>query len=513
MPSRRRGHGRHLFGAARPASSAAPQPAPEPVYLNHAGTSWPKAPPVASAIASAGAAPPFANNDAYAGHASTIRRFLEAGSRSPAVDAADASRVLITPSCTAALSAAVAAASVGPGRDIGSSSAGHGGWGPGDVIVTSELEHHAMAAPLVHAARARGARIVTLPYDRNVPRAIDLDHLERVLSSNAGRVKLVALSHAANVTGDVLVRHDQMREWADLCRTHGALTLLDGAQTCGNVPVAPAQWGVDMFTLAGHKGPLGPLGVGALYIGADAIESGCIAAPSSSSDGMLEAASAAGNGRSGHTQAGVSPLQRAIDHITHDGMTSSPGWALSGPTFCDVGSVNMPAIAGLAAGLRWRMGLGDSPGEGPESSGTEPQHSQLHGLKLARRFAECVAVLDGVTVHGSLGAELQRGAPALAAAGSNDAASATNAAHVDSPTWVRVATVALSVSGMSPEAAAARMRETHGVVVGGGNHCSPWAHLALGTAADGGCLRVSFGPFSADEHVDTAVAAVAALQG
>lgn len=72
----------------------------------------------------------------------------------------------------------------------------------------------------------------------------------------------MALSHVDWTTGEIL----SLEEICALAREHGALTLVDGAQSAGNIPVDAPAAGADMYAITGHKWLLGPEGMGALYV-------------------------------------------------------------------------------------------------------------------------------------------------------------------------------------------------------------------------------------------------------
>ncbi len=125
--------------------------------------------------------------------------------------------------------------------------------GPGDVIVTTELEHHANLIPWQELARRTGATLRW--YGVTDEGRIDLDSLEL-----DDRVKVVAFSHHSNVTGAVA----PVAELVARAKAVGALTLLDACQSVPHQPVDLHALGVDFAAFSGHK-MLGPNGIGVLY--------------------------------------------------------------------------------------------------------------------------------------------------------------------------------------------------------------------------------------------------------
>jgi cysteine desulfurase/selenocysteine lyase len=125
--------------------------------------------------------------------------------------------------------------------------------GPGDVIVTTELEHHANLIPWQELARRTGATLRW--YGVTDDGRIDLESLK--LDEN---VKLVTFSHHSNVTGAVA----PVDELVARAKAVGALTLLDACQSVPHQPVDLHALGVDYAAFSGHK-MLGPNGIGVLY--------------------------------------------------------------------------------------------------------------------------------------------------------------------------------------------------------------------------------------------------------
>jgi cysteine desulfurase/selenocysteine lyase len=125
--------------------------------------------------------------------------------------------------------------------------------GPGDVIVTTELEHHANLIPWQELARRTGATLRW--YGVADDGRIDLDSLE--LNE---RVKVVAFSHHSNVTGAIA----PVAELVSRAKAVGALTVLDACQSVPHQPVDFHALDVDFAAFSGHK-MLGPTGIGVLY--------------------------------------------------------------------------------------------------------------------------------------------------------------------------------------------------------------------------------------------------------
>ena len=125
--------------------------------------------------------------------------------------------------------------------------------GPGDVIVTTELEHHANLIPWQELARRTGATLRWYGVDDQG--RIDLDSLQL-----DERVKVLAFSHHSNVTGTVA----PVAELVARAKAVGALTVLDACQSVPHQPVDLHDLEVDFAAFSGHK-MLGPTGIGVLY--------------------------------------------------------------------------------------------------------------------------------------------------------------------------------------------------------------------------------------------------------
>jgi cysteine desulfurase/selenocysteine lyase len=133
--------------------------------------------------------------------------------------------------------------------------------GPGDVIVSTEMEHHSNLVPWQELARRTGAE---LRYVRLTDRGeLDPDSLEALAAAN---VKLVAATHVSNSLGTV----NDVAAIAGWAHDHGAVMVCDGAQAAPHRTVDVQALGCDFYAMSGHK-MCGP-GMGALYGRAELLE-------------------------------------------------------------------------------------------------------------------------------------------------------------------------------------------------------------------------------------------------
>ncbi|GAB7013073.1 SufS family cysteine desulfurase [Halolamina salina] len=128
-------------------------------------------------------------------------------------------------------------------------------FGPGDAIVTTEMEHHASLVTWQQVAERTGAelRFVGLTDDGHV----DVEHAKSLIDDD---VELVSIPHVSNVLGTIT----PVRTFADLAHDAGAVLVVDGAQSAPTRPVDVEAMGADFFAFSGHK-MAGPTGIGGLY--------------------------------------------------------------------------------------------------------------------------------------------------------------------------------------------------------------------------------------------------------
>ena len=133
----------------------------------------------------------------------------------------------------------------------------HGLLRPGDHAICTAADHNSVLRPLRYLEEHGQIEVTRVKCD-NTGR-VDPDDIRRALRPDT---RLVAMMHASNVTGTV----EPVAEVGRIVREHGARFLIDAAQTAGHLPLNVDQLHADLLAAPGHKGLLGPLGTGFLYI-------------------------------------------------------------------------------------------------------------------------------------------------------------------------------------------------------------------------------------------------------
>ena len=134
----------------------------------------------------------------------------------------------------------------------------HGLLKPGDHAICCAMDHNSILRPL-NELTARGI----ISHTRVAAKAgTGLVDSADILAAITPRTRLITLGQGSNVTGTV----QHIREIGRLARAAAVPLLVDAAQTAGHLPIDVQADGVDFLAFPGHKGLLGPLGTGALYI-------------------------------------------------------------------------------------------------------------------------------------------------------------------------------------------------------------------------------------------------------
>ena len=211
------------------------------IYLDNGATSYPKAPGVGEAmldyVNNVGA---NVNRSTYATASTAAMILLDTREQLCRLfNFDDPTHVIFTPGMTAGLNMLL-----------------KGYLKAGDHVIVSSMEHNAMMRPLVQLERD-GVEFSRIPADRDgIARAEDIIPLIRP------NTKLVAVMHASNVCGSLL----PVKEIGAICRERNIPFILDAAQTAGHYPIDFKELGLSALCAPGHKGLLGPQGIGVMLL-------------------------------------------------------------------------------------------------------------------------------------------------------------------------------------------------------------------------------------------------------
>ncbi|MEW9109380.1 MAG: cysteine desulfurase [Cytobacillus gottheilii] len=125
----------------------------------------------------------------------------------------------------------------------------------GDEIVISYMEHHSNIIPWQQVAKATGAILKYLPLQED-----GTISLEDVKNTVTDQTKIVSIMHVSNVLGVI----NPIKEIAQIAHQHGAVMVVDGAQSAPHMKVDVQDLDCDFFAMSGHK-MCGPTGIGILY--------------------------------------------------------------------------------------------------------------------------------------------------------------------------------------------------------------------------------------------------------
>lgn len=296
---------------------------------------------------------------------------------------------------------------------------------PGDHVLTSSMEHNAVMRPLVQLEKT-GVEFDRIPC--NNKGELELDKIEAMIKPNT---KAIVMLHASNLCGTIM----PFREVGAICKKYGLRFFADVAQTAGIVPIDMEEMNIDALCFTGHKGLLGPQGIGGFILKEDMVAE-------------LEPLISGGTGSLSHTE-------EVPDFM---------------PDRFESGTMNLPGIVGLNAGLKW-------------INKTGIDKIMEHELKLTERFLEG---LKPMVESGD-----------IIIAGKKDIVG-------------RTGVVSIQPLKADPSAIAFALDMNYGIMTRVGLHCTPAAHKSLGTYPTG-TIRFSFGYFNTEDEVDTALEALKVL--
>ena len=307
----------------------------------------------------------------------------------------------------------------------------------GDHVLVSAMEHNAVMRPLqllgheLAADEQPSAAAITfsrIPCD--MEGNLQLAYLPKLMRANT---KAIIMTHASNVCGTLL----PVAMVGAFCKAQGLFFVLDSAQSAGLFPINMQELGVDALAFTGHKGLLGPQGIGGFILREHMVE-------------QVAPLIVGGTGSLSHTE-------------------RTPGFM---PDKFEAGTLNLPGIAGLAAGVGWLRERGlDS--------------IRAHELALTAQLLAGLAALE------------QQGL--LSIVGRRDCEQRTSVVSI-AHTHQDIALVAYELA------------EKYGIATRVGLHCAPNAHKTLGTYPTG-TLRFSLGWHNNEVEVATALAALKEVLG
>lgn len=132
----------------------------------------------------------------------------------------------------------------------------------GDNVVVSSMEHNAVMRPLT-SMKQRGVTITKV--NGNILGEISIEDIENAISENT---KAIVMTHASNVCGTVL----PIRKIGELCKKYNKIFIVDSAQTAGVLDIDIKKDNIDILCFTGHKGLLGPQGIGGFLIKEELVE-------------------------------------------------------------------------------------------------------------------------------------------------------------------------------------------------------------------------------------------------
>ena len=241
---------------------------------------------------------------------------------------------------------------------------------PGDHAIATAASHNSMLRPL-YRLRSQGIELDIAPIEPDG--SLDCDALEELFRSNT---RVLAINHASNLSGDVY----GVERLARMAHRHGAIVVLDAAQSAGVIPLSMTKQGIDVLCFTGHKSLYGPQGTGGLCVmpGID-----------------IEPLKVGGSG-------------------THSFDEEHPAFM---PERLEAGTLNGHGIMGLAAGVRF-----------VRETGIDAIHAKE--LTLLHRFEDGLASIAGAHIYGGLGG-IDRVSVVAMNLGQVDSSVLANALNVD----------------------------------------------------------------------------------
>jgi cysteine desulfurase/selenocysteine lyase len=294
-------------------------------------------------------------------------------------------------------------------------------------VVTTSIEHNSVLRPLELAAARGWLRWTAV--ECNSSGLVDPDELTKAIQPTT---RVLIISHVSNVTGTI----QNLEAISRIAKSHELIFMVDASQSAGYLPIDVRSLGIDILATAGHKGLCGMLGTGILFV----------------RSGLQKAMARMFIGGTGESS----------DRI--DGEFS---WQAS----VESGNQNVPALASLLAGLKWKNNSAAPP--------FEAWNNQI--LATVR---DC----DNLMLIGSDSNNLNERLPVFSFAPKRS-----------------------SSLLQTPQEMALFLDSAHRIECRAGFHCAGKIHDSLGTREQGGTLRLSLGCTSTQSDVDAACRGIVML--
>lgn len=217
----------------------------------------------------------------------------------------------------------------------------------GDHVVTTVVEHNSVLRPLNHLQGEGLIEVTCVGCDEE-----GFVDVNEIMASIKPNTRLLAVNHVSNVTGSIQPV-GTLKERLAVLENQEIVFLLDAAQSLGHIPVDIQELGCDILASSGHKGLLGPLGTGLIYL----------------SDRIVNS---------------VNPL-RFGGTGTEGSVEFQPEQM---PDRFESGNLNVPGIAGVHAGIRFL-------------NSTEGLELRARRHANAARLLQGISEIPGVQIHGA----------------------------------------------------------------------------------------------------------------
>lgn len=307
------------------------------IYLDNAATSFHKPPEVAEAVYHALQGTGNSGRGAHGASLDASRLVYRTRETiSHLFHVGDPSRVVFTSNATESLNIAI-----------------QGLLKSGDHCITTALEHNSVLRPL-YLMEKRGVHLTVVPADET-----GCVSVSRIEAAVRAETKAVILTHASNVTGNVL----DIETIGKICFQHHLLFILDASQTAGLLPIDMQEMGISALCCSGHKSLLGPQGTGVL----------CLAE-------------------------GVQPVPLKLGGTGVDSFSYTMPQLL--PAALEAGTQNTHGLAGLLAACDYLKAYGQSK-------------ILQEATDLASLFVDGIKDLPGVTLYGDFEAKVRTPVVAL----------------------------------------------------------------------------------------------------